>query len=688
MPPVRRPSDETQEDELDDSPRGWAQLWAMEFTAARSNQKKWLTRGRKIDERFRDEREARDRQDTRWNLFAANVRLRHAALYGKVPQSSVSRRFADAQDDVARVAGELMERLLNTDIERNGDGYALAIKDAAQDYLLPGLGAARVRYVLEEEDTAEVPARMDDAGKVLAEAIPAGKQKTREDVEVDYVHWQDQLWSPARVWQETRWWAFRAEMSRAALVKRFGEKLGRQVPLNAKRTTGEVQRRGDEASKPSPWGRAEVWEIWDKERKRVYWYVEGFPQTLGPAEAPEQGYAEDPLELPGFWPFARPLVANATTTSYVPVPDFVLAQDLYNEIDRVSTKISELQDALAVRGIYDGADEAVGQLLEDGGRNKLIPAKNWARFAEKGGVRGSVDWLPIDQIAIVMDKLRNYRAELVQALDQIEGTSDLMRGAAAEVAETARATGVKAQFGSIRLQAQQDEVARFASEVLWLKAQLIAKFFDEETILERSNARYMFDDPALAKQAVALIKSRLHEYRVVVRPENIAIQDFAALKQEALEVIGAIANFIQEVGGFAKEAPGSMPFLLELLQWAISRLRGASGAEGILDRAIHAAKQSLAQPQQGAQQQQPDPRVQAAQLKIQADQQRAVLDQQKGDAELQRDLVRQQAEVQGEAQKQRDQTEQNIKEERARLEMKAAAKAQEGLVATMAGGMP
>ena len=669
-------ADDTQETEFADTPQGWAQLWAQEFEAARDDQQKWQERGRKVDKRFRDERERKDRTDTRWNLFTANVRLQQSVLYGKVPTVSVGRRFADAKDDVARVAGEMLERLLNTDIERDGDGYALAVQAAAQDYLIPGMGNARVRYVLEEEEVSEQPAKVGLDGAVLAPAIPASTRKVREDVEVDYVHWQDQLWSPARTWQETRWWAFRAEMSRAQLVERFGEKLGKQIPLNAKR--GKSKAREDKPVKPNPWGRAEVWEIWDKERERVFWYVEGFGRTLGPVDAPEDAYAKDPLGLPGFWPFPRPMVANLTNTAFIPVPDFVVAQDLYDEIDQVSTKITELQDALKVAGVYDSKNEGVQQLLGNAGRNVLIPVKNWGAFAQQGGLKGVVDWMPMEQIAIVLDKLRDYRTELVAALDQVEGTSDLMRGQAADADETARAQGIKARFGSIRLQAKQDELARFASELQWIKAQLIAKFFDPETILERSNAAYMFDDPAVAQQAVELIKSRVHEYRVQVKPENVSLQDFAALKQESLEVLQSIASYIQNVGPAAQQMHGSTPFFLELLQWAMSRLRGAATVEGILDRAITQAKQAAAAPQG---QQAPDPKLIAAQAKMQAQQQKAQLDEQKAQADLQRDALRHQMDVQAEATKQQIQTAQNVKEEQMRLALKAQARAAERLVA-------
>lgn len=671
MPPPPRSTDNTQEGEFQDTPQGWAQLWAMEFQAARDALKKWQKRAKKVDERFRDDREAKDRTDTRWNLFTANVRTQQSILYGKVPTVSVSRRFADAQDDDARVAGELLERLLNTDIERDGDGYALALQQATQDYLLPGLGNARIRYELEEETLPDEPARVGPDGRELAPALTGRKQKTSEDVEVDYVHWQDQLWSPARVWQEVRWWAFRAEMSRDALVKRFGEELGRQVPLNAKKPKGEERTRGDQPAKPGPWGRAEVWEVWDKERKRVFWYVEGFGRILD--------NREDPLGLQGFWPFPRPMAANLTNTAFVPTPDFVLAQDLYDEIDLVSTKITELQDALKVAGVYDAKNQGVQQLLENGGRNVLIPVNNWGAFSQQGGLQGVVDWMPLEQIAAAMDKLREYRAELIQALDQVEGTSDLMRGQAADAAETATAQGIKARFGSVRVQAKQDELARFASELAWLKAQVIAKLFDPETILERANAQYMFDDPATAQRAVALIKDRLHrEYRVQVKPENVSLQDFAALKQEAMEVLGGIGTYLTTVGPLTQQAPGSAPFLLEILQWSMSRLRGAATLEAIIDRAVTQAKQAAAVPQG---QQAPDPKLLAAQAKMQAQQQKAQLDEQKAQADLQRDAMRAQMDVQAEMAKQQAQTVENVKEEKMRLELKASADAQKQLLA-------
>jgi hypothetical protein len=139
-----------------------------------------------------------------------------------------------------------------------------------------------VRYVAEFEplppaDPALGPAVNDDA-EAPAEA------KSYECVEVNYVHWKDVLWSAgSRVWHEARWLAFANDMSRAQLVKRFGA-LGQLVPLSAPR--------GEDGKKPSPWGRARVWEVWSKEERKVFWYVEGFHKVLD--------VVEDPLGLEAF----------------------------------------------------------------------------------------------------------------------------------------------------------------------------------------------------------------------------------------------------------------------------------------------------------------------------------------------------------------------------------------------------
>jgi hypothetical protein len=349
------------------------------------------------------------------------------------------------------------------------------------------------------------------------------------------------------------------------------------------------------------------------------------------------------------------MIANRTNDTLVPVPDFYLAQDLYNEVDEVTSRIATIVRALRVAGVYDKTAQGLERLVNETRQNELIPIENWALFAEKGGVRGQIDWLPFDQIAIVLDKLRDYRQEIVTALYQITGFSDIMRGESVQSGVTATEQGIKARFASVRMQALQDEFARFASDIQRIKAEIISKHFEPETIISRSNIQFT-DDAQLAMKAVQLLKSpRFAHYRVEVKPEAVNMTDFAALKAERTEFMAALSGFFTAMAPIGQAMPGSVPYLLDMCKWFVAGMKGSSTIEATLDRAIEAAKMAQQQAAMNPQQAPPDPKLQAAQLKVQGDQMRAQTDMMKEKAKIQGDLIRIQAETQAKDQQERSQ---------------------------------
>ncbi len=51
---------------------------------------------------------------------------------------------------------------------------------------------------------------------------------------------------------------------------------------------------------------------------------------------------------------------------------------------------------------------------------------NWAMFAEAGGVKGKVDWVPIDQVVNAINQLRVYRGDKTQQIYEVLGISDII----------------------------------------------------------------------------------------------------------------------------------------------------------------------------------------------------------------------------------------------------------------------
>lgn len=632
---------------IDGTPAGQAARWAKEFKFARQKLEKWHLRAKRAVDAFldkRDDREGWAETDSHLPVYTANIQTMRCIMYGKTPRVDVSRRFADSADDVARVSAEVLERLLNSDIQKDGDTYADAVGSSLDDRLTPGGGFARVRYVADLQETADEP-EPNDLASFEAPIPPAGMEgedgeqpeageaqevaeppvsKAYECVETDYVHWRDFLWDAGRTWANTRWVAFCSPVNREEAEKQFGPEVAAALPWDGGKTKGgKDDNKGEE--KRSPWAQVKVWEVWSKEDRKRYFYCDGYREVLVPVgqDADEDGGVVDPYGLDGFFPCPKPMLSNVTTDDFVPVPDYYLAQDLYREINNLQTRIVELERVVCVRGIYDQSSPEIKALLTETGNmgNMLIPVSGLKMMMDGGNLANWVQWLPIDMVVAALDKLREVQAEKIAQVDQITGMSDIVRGEAAQQT-TATEQSIKARFASVRIQTMQDEFARFCSDLQRLKAELISKHFDESTLLEAANMAYTTDsqDPQLIQQAVALIKSDHFAYRIEVKPESVSLTDYAALKSESMEVLQGIGGFIQMAAPLAQMSPGMAPMLLQLLQWSVSRIRGSQEIEGLLDRAIsqqqQQAQQQAAQPQQPPP---PDPKVVAAQTKAHAD---------------------------------------------------------------------
>jgi hypothetical protein len=578
--------------------------YQKELKAAQKRLEKWQKQADKINDKYLDSKSGEDlRGDDTFslNLFHSNVATLDALLYGNIPQVDVSRKYADANDDIARVAGEMIERLLNCDISANSESYDAVLRGALQDRLLGGLGVGRVRYEITEKD-----------GEITSESAP-----------VDYYHWRDVLWGWGRNFSDLPWLAYRSYLSKAEVETRFGKEVRKELNFKVQITSSTEEQTKD-SEQDSVAKKAEIWEIWDKERKKVVWFSFDYDQILEEKD--------DTLKLKKFFPSPPFFIANATTSLYIPTPDYTLSQDLYNEIDVLQSRIAIITSAVKVIGVYDQSAEGISRMFQEGVDNTLIPVDNWAMFAERGGLVGGVQWFPVQDVVMTLDKLSQQRDQTIALLQQVTGMSDIMQGGLNNQYEGVGQSQIKAKFGSIRIQKLQEEFATFASGLMQLKAEVICKHFDPKTIVTYSNMQFSYDQDKLP-QAVELVKSpKMAQMRITIRPESIAMTDFAQLQEERTGYLTAISTFMQSASPLIQADPKAKPFLLQLLQWGLAGFKGSSEIEGVLDRAIEAS-------QQEAQQEKPDPAQQAQAMQMQIEQAKSQAAMQLVQAKAQADMA-------------------------------------------------
>ena len=584
----------------------------------------WETRANTIVKRYRDERGGLDQNskqtEARYNILWSNIQTMIPNVFARLPQPEVSRRYKD-KDPVGRVASMILERALEYEIEAYPD-YENAVRNSVEDRLLPGRGISWVRYmpVMKDVEMPEQPMDGEEGTQISEDTPKTYPVIDYECSPCDYVAWKDFGHNVARTWEEvTTVWRI-VPMNREELIERFGEEIGEQIPLDMKSGTQDVDTASPEELAKM---KANIYEIWDKKEKRCVWLSKSHQKALD--------VQEDVLGLDGFFPCPKPLYATTTTDTLIPVPDYALYQDLAKELDTLTDRINGLADSIKVVGVYDSTQTGIKRMLKEGVNTELIPVDNWMMFGEKGGIKGVIDWLPLDQVVGALNAAYQARDQAKQAVFEIMGIADVLRGSS-DPNETLGAQQMKGQFASKRLRYMQNEVSTFATHLLKIKAQIICNHYQPQTILMISGAEQFDDaDKQLIAPALELLKNNvLNNFRIEVSSNSLIEIDEQQEKQDRMEFLTAVGNFMEK----AIQLPPQLHTVAgELLLYGVRGFRTGRQLEGQIDEAIETLKETTQQPEQ------PDPEM----LKMQAEQQ---AEQQRQAGEDQRAQQKQVADVQ------------------------------------------
>jgi len=615
---------------------------------------KWEKRGLKVIKRYRDERDAIEMPRMKFNILWSNIQVLFPALYGRQAKPEVSRRYMD-QDPVGRLASTMLERVMEYETMQFGD-FDAAMSGAVQDRLLPGRGTAWIRYepviVNEQPEATETAKEMEEPGE--AQVYDTVEDPTeRIDAAhspIDYVYWSDFLHSPARTWDEV-WWVARAVyMTKDEGVERFGD-IFKNVSLTSSNT--DMDGKNPLTAKMTYDKKAMVYEIWNKRTGKVCWIAKGYPQALDERD--------DPLELEEFFPCPKPLMATTTTGTMIPVPDYCEYEDQAQELDNLTQRIYLLTKACKAVGVFNAEFKELARMFSEGVDNKLFPVTAWAAMSEKGGLKGAIDMMDTSQIIVTLRELYAAREQVKQSIYEIMGISDILRGSS-KAQETLGAQQLKANFGSLRLKSSQGDVARFATDIFKLKAQVICKFYPPELIVEMSGVMNTPDgqDPQMLQAAIQMLSnSTIRDFHIAVEADSLAQIDEQAEKQGAQEAIQAIGLFLREAIPMIAQAPETLPMASEMLLFLVRRFRAGRGLESAVERAMKAlqdkadaAKQQP--PQQNPEMLQMQAEQQAEQMRMQAQAQteqmkmqaQAQIEQGKAQLEMQMHQAKTQAEIQ------------------------------------------
>lgn len=638
--------------------------WKDEVERASRYFEKYRTRCAKIEKIYLSQ-QGEGSSKRKFPMLWANISVLQPACYASVPQPAVDRRFKDT-DPVARIASEMIERALTYLMETaNIDSLMRQVRD---DFLLCARGTAWLRYEADIEpiDMGVEPTESIEAEQAEQQQLPPDEQITDERVCVDYVHWSDFLHSPARRWEDVTWVARRVPMSKEEIKDRFGEDALQSISgqvLGAPKGTTETERAQTE-------GKTGVWEIWCKTENYTVWIADGSPKALE--------VSEPPLDLVDFWPCPKPAYDTMSTSSLIPVPDYVYYEGQVEEINTLTNRIAKLTDQLRLKIFYPSGDGSVSPAIEKAMRPEndtvMVPIPEWAAFTDKGGSKAIVT-LPIDEVQNVITACIANRKQLIDDVYQITGISDIVRGDT-QASETATAQRIKSQWGSIRIRDRQNELARFARDVVRMAGEIVCDLFQPQTLMAMTGVPLMtmqqkqqmqqqaqqaqqmvqraqamgqqpppppqpqpgFDDmmqqPTIDEVVQLMRDDNVRGFRIDIETDSTIEPDEDAEKKNRMEFAQVIGGFIQQAGPIAQQQPELIPVMGEVMLWVARGFRTGRQLEASLEKAIGQLSQTATAPKPPPQ---PTPdaqiKLQTTQVKAQAEQSKAQLGVAQAEAE-------------------------------------------------------
>jgi hypothetical protein len=629
--------------------------WLARVEAAGKLEKNWMDDAERATKAYTGETKPDDLSSSAtlgstydFNILFANVETIVPAIINSPPAPDIRRRFAD-EDPAAKDVAELIERAIRKQVDDSK--LQVELESEAQDGFLAGRGVIRLRFksdIIKDETTnAELEKASDaadgetdtgasdtgddaeggDEYTAPPDAAPAGSERlANECIEFEAVSWRDYRHGPAKRWKDRPWDAFRFVVQREDEGSVFDAGL-----ISIQTNDEEKKARGESDSDLTGW------EIWDKASRKVI-FIDDNGVVLKKVD--------DPLGLTDFFCIPAPMQPIELTGRLMPVNPFAVYSKLADELDLTTKRINVITRKMRVKGWYPGDAGDIANMVaaED---DEFVPINGADIWAANGGLAGAVAFWPAEKYAAVLQQLYVARDQTKQAIYEITGISDIVRGAS-QASETATAQNIKTQWGSLRIQKMQRMMERCARDIFVMMAEIIPTKFSHETLQQMTGVQIIPTQQDLtpvqppppppqgaqlppeaqkqyqaamqaAQQAEQQRQQKLAKlqsiqqlltqriammYRVDVESDSTVKADLTRQKAETAEFMQAAGAYWQAVGPLIQGGELSKEVAVEIFA-ANSRLFNlGKSVEDVLEKMVTDAKAQAGQPPQPSAEQQ------------------------------------------------------------------------------------
>lgn len=547
-----------------------------------------------------------DKKKNKQNIFWSSIETLKPFIYFKPPVPYVERKNK-VNNPIEDTACHILEKALMHNLEaQDFDGV---VKYARNDYLLVGLGLTLEKYVPTFETVSniaiqEIPEQVGYDSAVVEEQAETMEILTDAKVETTYIDPQKLLCdcNHVNVWEDCQWVAQIIDMTKKEVIDQFGAEIADKILEPGYSEQEELDR-------PT-----KVYRIWSKADGVIIYLSQDVKDRFLRVD-------DDVLKIAGFYPFPKPVFATLANDGLIPVPDYSEIKCQLEELDGVNARMRLTMQALKVSGAYDGSFPELKNLLDKD--VTLIQVSDFAKLRDKGGIAGMVDFMPIGQYIDALAALAERRAQLIQAIYEITGVSDIMRGNS-DPSETATAVSKKTNFGTLRNQDRQNDFQRYLTDVLKIKAEIICEMWTPQLLAQFAEPNAQ---PEAVMQAIQLLKTdKIRNLTLGIETDTSFMQEEEADK--TLNAVKVIQEMITAAFQIVSAQPALLPLYRQMIDSVVVTLPNTRQFSNAIDAVFAQIEAELAQPDEET------PQNAAESMKAQADMMRAQADMTKNQNEF------------------------------------------------------
>lgn len=526
----------------------------------RKDESRWLKDAEAAESQYLcGQTSTEDNDLTTFNILHANVETIVPSIYNSTPAPDIRPRHSN-KDPQAEFVCNVYERAIAAQIDDSR--LNKEIEASAQDAYTAGRGIVRVKFDADIEEGE--PVDDDNLGQ---EAI--GPFVTNERIIYENVSWNDYREGPAKRWSQVPWVAYRHTISTQEMDRLTDEDYRKAYAEDKTKVTTSDDEELDQ----------DVWEIWCKESRSVYFVANDTCKVLN--------IAPDPLKLTGFFPMAEPVQPITGTGKRTPVCPYRVYKVLADELDRLTVRINGIIKGLRVRGAI-AADAADIENLADAAENTLVPIANLEGLAAAGGMDKAIIWWPVEKAIEVLRELYVAREATKQTIYEVTGISDIIRGEG-DASETATAQNIKTQWGSLRIKKMQRSIERQVRDLFVISAEIISQHFSLPTLSKMTGLQ-------IPPEAAQLLQRPLDSYRIDVESDSTVRADLTRMRGEMSNFLQGTAQFFGTMGPLVQQTPAAAGPVAQIYSSFARQFALGKQAEDAIDQLTQLAQQAAENP--------------------------------------------------------------------------------------------